>query len=59
MEMFNWQMERTIDSLYSLLDRADDNVKEYFMECGLWDDDYCPLFNILGILEAHIKERFL
>ena len=59
MEKFNWQMERTIDSLYSLLDKVDDNVKEYFIECGLWDEDYYPLFNILNIIEAHIKERFL
>lgn len=58
MEMFNQQMERTIDSLYFLLYKVDDNVKEYFMECGLWNEDYYPLLNILDILEAHIKERF-
>ena len=42
---------------FSIMEASD--IKEYFIECGLWYEDYYPLFNIVNIIEAHIKERFL
>ena len=55
MENYKKQMNKVIEAMDVLMGIIEDNenVKEYLIEAGLWEESYQPEFNVLNILEKH------
>ena len=60
MDRFNDKLDKVIDAIFFLtyhIER-DENIKEYLIEQGLWEEDYEPEFNVLTILEDYYRHYY-
>lgn len=55
MENYIKQLKKITEAMEDLMGIIEDNenVKEYLIEAGLWDEFYEPEFNVLNILEKY------
>lgn len=55
MKNYEKQLNKVIEAMNVLAGIIEDNenVKEYLIEAGLWEESYMPEFNVLNILEKY------
>ena len=55
MENYKKQLNKVIEAMEVLMGVIEDNenVKEYLIEAGLWEESYLPESNVLNIVEKY------
>lgn len=58
MDEFNKQIKKVMWELETLVGIVEDNenIKEYLIECNLWDEDYSAINNGATIVTEYAKE---